>query len=339
VREATNLDLYRASANTSSSQGQLGLNDTSSRLRPELVRALRNASARSVAAGAQHSMVISPNGVLFGFGSNSHGQLGVGEEGPDVRFISSPTAVDRLRGGYEPIQATCGHAHTLVLCADTRGSLSNRRFVFAMGLNSSGQLGLGHTSSARTPSLVRLPADSGCPVAVISGPLAFHSFVVTEGASVAPPQLPSVNLAAIRAFCAYANATPTIDSVKLRRFRENIAAAFSAISVLNSSFKREPSSEGSKAFNLDMVSVREAYQLITSISNKEACDLITSTLGRATLLVGDELKSCPFDDAESLSVFLIILENPLLLSASKYHVALQRVSFEITTLRIINKIN
>jgi hypothetical protein len=33
----------------------------------------------------------------------------------------------------------------------------------------------------------------------------------------------------------------------------------------------------------------------------------------------------PFDDPENLSVFLIVLENPLLLSPASFHIALQRV--------------
>jgi hypothetical protein len=50
-----------------------------------------------------------------------------------------------------------------------------------------------------------------------------------------------------------------------------------------------------------------------------------STLGRATLLVADQLLECPFDGPENLYVFLIILENPLMLNPSAFHVVIQRV--------------
>jgi hypothetical protein len=52
---------------------------------------------------------------------------------------------------------------------------------------------------------------------------------------------------------------------------------------------------------------------------------VLSTLGRATLLVTEQLKECIFDAGENLSVFLIVLENPLLLRPDAFHVALQRV--------------
>ena len=55
------------------SMGQLGTGDTTSRLRPELLRSMRAAGARSISAGGQHSMVISSQSLLFAFGSNSTG--------------------------------------------------------------------------------------------------------------------------------------------------------------------------------------------------------------------------------------------------------------------------
>jgi alpha-tubulin suppressor-like RCC1 family protein len=55
--------------------GQLGTGDTTHRLRPELMRHLRAAKIRQISAGKQHSAIISPSGLLFTFGSNSHGQV------------------------------------------------------------------------------------------------------------------------------------------------------------------------------------------------------------------------------------------------------------------------
>ena len=48
------------------------------------------------------------------------------------------------------------------------------------------------------------------------------------------------------------------------------------------------------------------------------------TLGRATLQLAEHLKECPFDDQENLSVFLIVLENPLMLRSSSFHVAIEQ---------------
>ena len=114
--------------------GQLGTGDTTHRLRPELIRSLRAAKARQISAGKQHSMVISSRGLLFAFGSNAHGQLGLGNA--DLRFQPMPTVVERLRE-FKAIDVCCGSAHTLVLCS---GDLLPRPKVYAMGLNSSGQV-------------------------------------------------------------------------------------------------------------------------------------------------------------------------------------------------------
>ena len=51
-------------------QGQLGLQDTRTRLRPELVRSLRASRVVAIAAGKSHSMAIAPSGLLFAWGNN-----------------------------------------------------------------------------------------------------------------------------------------------------------------------------------------------------------------------------------------------------------------------------
>ena len=74
-------------------QGQLGLGDTTKRLRPELVRSLKLAQAVSIAAGKAHSLVSSRNGLLFAFGSNFYGQLGLGQDA-DNFAVHTPTVVE-----------------------------------------------------------------------------------------------------------------------------------------------------------------------------------------------------------------------------------------------------
>jgi hypothetical protein len=320
------------------------------RLRPEMVRALRNALACSVTTGKQHSMVVSPRGNLFAFGSNSHGQLGLGEGGQDLRYTFTPTVVEKL-ASFHVLQVACGSAHTLVICRCSVNDASStfENFVYAMGLNSSGQLGLGHTRNVFTPT--RLAPSSFCgedaepaamvPSVVVSGPLAFHSFVLSDQVSLAPPALASVDMDMIHTFLKQCLDGKSVDSVRLKHFRERISASFSSISVLNSSFRRqllrdilqssntsggEPHSSyitavGRHGLNLNLPQVREAYTSILGTEN----ELVLATLGRATLAVSEQLKECPFDEAESLSVFLIVLENPLLLLPSKYHVVIQRV--------------
>ena len=114
------------------------------------------------------------------------------------------------------------------------------------------------------------------------------------------------------------------DPIALRMLRETLATAFSSLSVLNASFlnheSRLSSTDGHKlCINLD--AVRASYELLFSTENEQ----IISTLGRATLQLADHLKECPFDDSENLSVFLIVLENPLMLKPISFQIAIERV--------------
>jgi len=79
---------------------------------------------------------------------------------------------------------------------------------------------------------------------------------------------------------------------------------------------------------IDLEAAREAYAAIFSTEKEE----VTNVLGRATLQLADRLKEIPFDDAENLSVFLICLENPLLLRPHAFHVAIERVVTGILSL-------
>ena len=64
--------------------GQLGHGDRSNQLRPKLIgffiegKAARVCRLVAAAAGSRHTILLSDTGKLFGFGSNSFGQLGMG---------------------------------------------------------------------------------------------------------------------------------------------------------------------------------------------------------------------------------------------------------------------
>lgn len=111
--------------------------------------------------------------------------------------------------------------------------------------------------------------------------------------------------------------------------RELIAAAYSSIPVMNASFLLSTSqmhqrrAHGYSGLCIDLTAVRNAYGLL--MSTERINPLIVITLGRATLHLAEQLKECPFDDAENLSVFLITLENPLMLRTASNHVAIELV--------------
>lgn len=326
--------------------GQLGLGDTTHRLRPEVIRTLRTAKARYISAGKQHSMAVSSSGLLFAFGSNAHGQCGLGLDSSTVRIQSVPTVVERLRQA-RVLEVSCGCAHTLVLAlVRTASGTGTCTQVFSMGLNSSGQLGLGTTVSMPTPTpvlLLHAPVSSTnhhpTPIGICTGPLSYHSFILADGVPLARPSLPSIDLPALRISLSKltqspATATAASNALAVRSLREMLAAAFSSISVLNASFRvgeqqnnMEVKSSASNTGGLciDLESVREAYALLFAVEKESQGEQIIATLGRATLQLADRLKECPWDDQENLAVFLIVLENPLMLRPSLFHIAIERV--------------
>ena len=126
------------------SHGQLGLGDTTNRLRPEQIKSLKSMGATKIVAGKNHSLVITQAALLLTFGSNNHGQCGVDSE---VKIQPYPMVVERLRE-LRTVDVSAGSAHSLVMCEARSGTTGAgdhaagmyRRRVYVMGLNSSGQV-------------------------------------------------------------------------------------------------------------------------------------------------------------------------------------------------------
>jgi alpha-tubulin suppressor-like RCC1 family protein len=100
--------------------GRLGDSTTVNRLLPTPVKDLNNVlfgkTIASSCAGDKHSMLLTTDGKLFGFGFNAYGQLGNG----DYITQLAPVAVDMTGelAGKNVTQVTCGVTHTLVLTSD-----------------------------------------------------------------------------------------------------------------------------------------------------------------------------------------------------------------------------
>jgi len=131
-------------------QGQTGLGTCSTVYEPLLLEALWAQPIVNIAAGENHSIVITSTGFAFAFGSNKHCQLGISRERlPETEtkaelplrvYLPQELAGDRL------IAAACGSSHTLFLTCSGK--------VLACGQN--GLLG------------VETNKDEVCPVVVSS---------------------------------------------------------------------------------------------------------------------------------------------------------------------------
>ena len=111
---------------------ELGHHDTDGRKVPVRVSDLARQDAIAVAAGNEHTIVLTAQGNLLSVGYNDSGQCGQGNTGRVERF----TQIDELSGrGVRLVVAFNGCEHTMVTTADGK--------LFTFGKNDRGQVGLG----------------------------------------------------------------------------------------------------------------------------------------------------------------------------------------------------
>jgi alpha-tubulin suppressor-like RCC1 family protein len=106
-------------------------------------------------AGTAHSLGVDCRGQLWGFGSNSAGQLGLGSV--TVGQAIAPTPIP---GVTDVVDVSAGAQHSLVLKSDGT--------VLAMGDNGAGQLGVGSSNS--TVAIPTLVSGLSNVVALAGGP-------------------------------------------------------------------------------------------------------------------------------------------------------------------------
>lgn len=125
-------------------KGQLGLGDDRQRQEACEVYAFPSGITTkvvAVACGMDHSLGITDADELISWGSNGHGQLGLG----NTKGRNSPQRIDCLTG--KGLRAICaGEGHSLAL-VDTGG-------LHAFGANHRGQLGIGGRMVARSPVVI-----------------------------------------------------------------------------------------------------------------------------------------------------------------------------------------
>jgi len=138
----------------SNAYGQLGIEKISEELVPQellpiaiyTTGVLQGKIIIQISAGGQHSLLLSSDGQVFGFGQNRHGQLGIGltsEKEPRPIAVNTTGVLQ----GKIIIQISAGLVHSLVLSSDGQ--------VFGFGDNTYGQLGIGRiTWSEKLPIAV-----------------------------------------------------------------------------------------------------------------------------------------------------------------------------------------
>ncbi|XP_077102297.1 putative E3 ubiquitin-protein ligase HERC4 isoform X2 [Siphateles boraxobius] len=124
------------------SHGQLGLEKEQPKsLSAQRVESLRGIPLAQISAGGDHSFVLSLSGVVFGWGKNSAGQLGLG----DTTDRRVPTVVNSLNR-KKIVSISCGGEHT--------ATLSKGGTVFTFGSGGFGQLGHNSFKDEHHPRVV-----------------------------------------------------------------------------------------------------------------------------------------------------------------------------------------
>ena len=151
--------------------GAVGDGTTSERNSPVQVTGLSGACVQ-VSAGNGFSMALQSNGSVWGWGTNTNGQLGDGT----TTQRNSPVQLPGLSGSFAAIAA--GQYHGL--------ALRNDGTVWAWGSNSNGQLGIGTSGTVPQTTPVEVTGTNGTPlagiVAIAAG--AYHSMALRNDGTV-----------------------------------------------------------------------------------------------------------------------------------------------------------
>uniref|UniRef100_A0A1D1Z6V7 Putative E3 ubiquitin-protein ligase HERC4 n=1 Tax=Anthurium amnicola TaxID=1678845 RepID=A0A1D1Z6V7_9ARAE len=131
-----------------SKYGQLGHGDFEDHLVPHRLEALSDNCMSQISGGWRHSMALTSDGKLYGWGWNKFGQVGVGDNVDHC----SPMQV-KFPDEQKVIQISCGWRHTL--------AVSERKNVFSWGRGTSGQLGHADSLDCNTPKIIEVLSKDG----------------------------------------------------------------------------------------------------------------------------------------------------------------------------------
>ncbi|XP_062242183.1 probable E3 ubiquitin-protein ligase HERC6 [Platichthys flesus] len=163
-------DVFSWGAAENAKLGML-LDPKQTHIRPSRVPIPLRVPVIHVACGNVHSLALTKGGDVFSWGSNSHGQLGLGKE---VALQHTPVLVVAL-SGVPVTQIAAGASHTLFL---TLADL-----VYCCGANKSGQLGLNRVDEKGRFNICMVPALRPLGVSFVSCGDA-HSAVLTKDGKV-----------------------------------------------------------------------------------------------------------------------------------------------------------
>eukprot|EP00252_Welwitschia_mirabilis_P003499 TRINITY_DN13557_c0_g1_i1.p1 TRINITY_DN13557_c0_g1~~TRINITY_DN13557_c0_g1_i1.p1 ORF type:complete len:436 (+),score=82.89 TRINITY_DN13557_c0_g1_i1:975-2282(+) len=127
--------------------GQLGLGDTEDCLVPQKIEFFKGTAVKMVAAGAEHTVAVTEDGELYGWGWGRYGNLGLADR--NDRLV--PEQVASITEEKFSMVA-CGWRHTI--------AVSDSGSLFTYGWSKYGQLGHGDYADHLTPHRVEALQDT-----------------------------------------------------------------------------------------------------------------------------------------------------------------------------------
>ncbi|CAL1381160.1 unnamed protein product [Linum trigynum] len=131
-----------------SKYGQLGHGDFEDHLTPHKLEALGESFITQISGGWRHTMAVTSDGKLYGWGWNKFGQVGVGDNADHC----SPVQLKFPRN-QKVVQIACGWRHTL--------AVTDRQNVFSWGRGTNGQLGHGESMDRNLPKMIEALSGDG----------------------------------------------------------------------------------------------------------------------------------------------------------------------------------
>ncbi|XP_050205495.1 ultraviolet-B receptor UVR8 [Mercurialis annua] len=131
-----------------SKYGQLGHGDFADHLIPHQLEALAGSSISQISGGWRHTMAVTSDGKLYGWGWNKFGQVGVGDNVDHC----SPVQV-KFPHEQKVTRISCGWRHTL--------AVTENQNVFSWGRGTNGQLGNGESTDRNVPVIIEALSVDG----------------------------------------------------------------------------------------------------------------------------------------------------------------------------------
>ncbi|XP_044469876.1 ultraviolet-B receptor UVR8 isoform X2 [Mangifera indica] len=131
-----------------SKYGQLGHGDFKDHLVPHKLEALGDSFISQISGGWRHTMAVTSDGKLYGWGWNKFGQVGVADNADHC----SPVQV-KFPDDQKVVQISCGWRHTL--------AVTDQQNVYSWGRGTNGQLGNGQSCDRNIPIIIEALSFDG----------------------------------------------------------------------------------------------------------------------------------------------------------------------------------